>query len=159
MSIIIRCAQQSDCAKIRPLQKEIADLHNAGRPDLFKTEARYYTEEDFAEKLGDPLHYIFIAEDSEGKVVGYAFAWVIEYRNHPTYRDFDCFYIDDICVLSSHRRQGIGRRLFEKCREAAAERGCKMMDLGVWGFNSDAIAFYESLGMKERIRKMELSLR
>lgn len=158
MSITIRCAQQSDCAKIRPLQKEIADLHHAGRPDLFKTEARYYTDEAFAEMLRDRSHFIFIAEDG-GEVVGYAFAWVINYKDHPTYREFDCFYIDDICVLSSHRRQGIGRGLFEKCRETAAERGCKMMDLGVWGFNREAIAFYESMGMKERIRKMELTLK
>ena len=159
MSITIRCAQQPDCVKIRPMQKEIAELHHAGRPDLFKTEARYYTEEAFAEMLRDPEHFIFIAEDENGAVVGYAFAWLIYYKDHPTYRDFNCFYIDDICVLSSHRRQGIGRRLFEKCRETAAERGCKMMDLGVWGFNREAIAFYESLGMKERIRKMEYTLR
>ena len=48
--------------------------------------------------------------------------------------------------------------LFEKCREQAKLCGCKMMDLGVWGFNREAIAFYESMGMRERIRKMELTL-
>ena len=51
MGIIIRSAEQDDCAKIRPLQKEIADLHHAGRPDLFREEARYYSDEDFAGML------------------------------------------------------------------------------------------------------------
>ena len=51
MAIIIRPARQSDCVEIRPLQKEIADLHHEGRPDLFREEARYYSEEAFAEKL------------------------------------------------------------------------------------------------------------
>lgn len=157
MAIIIRPARQSDCAEIRPLQKEIADLHHEGRPDLFREEARYYSEEAFAEKLNAEDSFIFIAED-EGNVVGYAFAWVIDYKNHPTYNPFLCFYIDDICVLSSHRRKGIGRMLFEKCREQAEECGCKMLDLGVWGFNREAIAFYESMGMRERIRKMECTL-
>ncbi len=154
MGIFIRSAEQADCAKIRPLQKEIADLHHAGRPDLFREEARYYSNEDFAGMLNDPQHFIFIAEDA-GEVVGYAFAWLIDYKNHTTYKPFLCFYIDDICVLSSHRRRGIGRMLFEKCREQASLCGCKMMDLGVWGFNREAIAFYESMGMRERIRKME----
>ncbi len=157
MGIFIRSAEQDDCAKIRPLQKEIADLHHAGRPDLFREEARYYSDEDFARMVNDPQHFIFIAEDA-GEVVGYAFAWLIDYKNHTTYKPFLCFYIDDICVLSSHRRRGIGRMLFEKCREQARLCGCKMMDLGVWGFNREAIAFYESMGMRERIRKMEYTI-
>ena len=99
MKINIRNAVQEDCARIKPLQKEIADLHHEGRPDLFKTEARYFTEESFAERLNDPKHSVFIAEAEDGTVVGYAFAWVINYRNHSTYIDFDCFYLDDICVL------------------------------------------------------------
>ncbi len=155
MSILIRSAVQSDCTKIRPLQKEIADLHHAGRPDLFQTEARYYTEEAFAGIIGAPGHFVFMAENEMGEVVGYTFAWIIDYKNHSTYKPFLCFYIDDICVLESHRRRGIGRMLFEKCKAQAEECGCKMMDLGVWGFNREAIAFYESMGMKERLRKME----
>ena len=155
MSILIRSAVQSDCAKIRPLQKEIADLHHTGRPDLFQTEARYYTEEAFAGIIGAPGHFVFMAENEMGEVVGYTFAWIIDYKNHSTYKPFLCFYIDDICVSSSHRRRGIGRMLFEKCKAQAEECGCKMMDLGVWGFNREAIAFYESMGMKERLRKME----
>ncbi len=159
MSIIIRSAVQADCVKIRPLQKEIADLHFAGRPDLFQTEARYYSEEAFSERLNTADNFVFIAEDSVGEVVGYAFAWIIDYKNHSTYRPFLCFYIDDICVSTAHRRQGIGRALFEKCREEALARDCKMMDLGVWSFNREAIAFYESMGMTERLRKMEYRLK
>jgi hypothetical protein len=45
MEFIIRPAEPSDREKIRPLQKEIADLHHDGRPDLFRTEARYFTDE------------------------------------------------------------------------------------------------------------------
>lgn len=33
-----------------------------------------------------------------------------------------------------------------------------MLELGVWGFNKDAIAFYENCGMVERIRRMEYRL-
>ena len=158
MKINIRNAVQEDCARIRPLQKEIADLHHEGRPDLFKTEARYFTEESFAERLSDPKHSVFIAETEDGTVVGYAFAWVINYRNHSTYIDFDCFYIDDICVLKAFRRNGIGRMLFERCKTLTEEKHCKMVELGVWAFNTEAIAFYKSCGMTDRIRRMEYRL-
>lgn len=138
MNINIRTAVIDDCERIRPLQKEIADLHHNGRPDLFKTEARYFTKEAFAERLSDSKHTIYIAETDNGEVVGYAFAWIVSYRNHSTYIDFDCFYIDDICVLKSHQRNGIGKRLFECCKQKAQEKKCKMIELGVWGFNKDA---------------------
>lgn len=158
MNITIRDAVMEDCERIRPLQKEIADLHHKGRPDLFKTEARYFTREAFAERLNDPNHTIYIAEADHGEVVGYAFAWMISYRNHSTYIDHDCFYIDDICVLNSYQRNGIGKRLFECCKEKAKEKNCKRLELGVWEFNKDAIAFYESCKMTERVRRMEYRL-
>ena len=86
------------------------------------------------ERLEDPKHTILIAETDEGQVVGYAFAWVISYRNHTTLEDHDSFYIDDICVLNAFQRAGIGRRLFECCKQKAEEQGCKTMELGVWAF-------------------------
>ena len=159
MNITIRNAVQADNMKIRPLQEQIARLHHEGRPDLFKTEPRFHSEESFAKMLADPEHFIFIAEDENGRVVGYAFAFVMHICNHPTYIDFDRFYIDDICVLEDCRRMGIGKRLFAECRKKAEETGCMVMDLGVFGFNKDAIAFYEACGMTEQQRRMEISLR
>ena len=158
MHINIRSAVLEDCARIRPLQQEIAELHRQGRPDLFKREARFFTEEAFLERLNDPNHTVLIAENDKDEVVGYAFGWVIAIRNHSTYVDFDRFYLDDICVLKEMQGNGIGHRLFSRCKEIAKEAGCKDVELGVWAFNHSAIAFYESCGMKERVRRMELSL-
>lgn len=158
MKIIIRDAIIEDCERIRYLQEEIAELHHIGRPDLFKPEARYFTEDVFEERLNSPSNIIYIAETDAGEVVGYVFAWLISYRNHPTYHDFDNFYIDDICVSKKHQRCGIGKMLFERCRQDATERGCKLIDLGVYAFNSNAIEFYKSCGMRERIIRMEYNL-
>lgn len=159
MEIRIRKAVQADCTKIRPLQKQIADLHHEGKPNMFKAEARYHSEEAFAKMLADPEHFIYIAEDDAGRVVGYAFAVIMHVRNHSTYVDFERFYIDDICVLQECRRMGIGKLLFEECRKQAIESDCDLIDLGVFGFNKSAIAFYESCGMTEQQRRMELLLK
>ena len=158
MDINIRAAVAEDRIRIRPLQKEIAELHHEGRPDLFKNEPRYFTEEAFAQRIQDPNHAVLIAETERGDVVGYAFGWVILIRNHSTYIDFDRFYIDDICVLKEHRGKGIGKKLFAACKAIAKEKGCKDMELGVWAFNEDAIAFYRACGMTDRVRRMEYDL-
>ena len=157
MGIIIRTAVSEDCCRIRPLQKEIALLHHNSRPDLFQNVPKYWTQQDFDAKLANREHLVLIAEEN-GMIVGYTFAWVQHIRNHPVYYDFDNFYIDDICVAESHRRRGIGRMLFERCKAHAKALGCQRKDLGVYAFNQDAIAFYESMGMTERMRKMEYHL-
>jgi len=158
MNINIRTAVPEDCYRIRPLQDEIAQLHYSVRFDLFKPEPRYFTEESLAARLSDPKHAVYIAETDDGQVVGYVFAWVISYEDHPVYRDHNCFYIDDICILSSHRRNRIGRMLFDRCTRRAREMGCTRVELGVWAFNKNAIDFYKSCGMSEKIIRMEYRL-
>lgn len=158
MTFTVRNAVLEDCHRILPLQEQISRLHFEGRPDLFKSEVRIYTEEMFQKWLDSPTHMLLIAETDSGEIAGYAFSWVIQYRDHPTYRDFDSFYIDDICVLERFRRNGIGRALIERCKDKAKRLGCKNMDLGVWSFNKNAIAFYESCGLRERTKRMELDL-
>jgi diamine N-acetyltransferase len=155
MTFAIRPAVAADREKIRPLQKEIADLHHDGRPDLFREEARYFTDEEFADRLNGDQYVSLIAEDDSGRVVGYALGWVISYRNHGTYVDHDCLYLDDICVLHDCRHRGIGRALMEACRCEAEKRGCTSLELSVWCFNRDAIAFYQYCGYAARTLRME----
>ena len=157
MNFNVRKAVLEDCHRILPLQEQISTLHFEGRPDLFKKEVRTYTEEMFQQWLDSPTHVLLIAE-ADGEIAGYAISWVIQYRNHPTYRDFDSFYIDDVCVLKKFHRHGIGRALMGRCIEEARCRRGKKVDLNVWSFNKDAIAFYESCGLKERTKRMELRL-
>ena len=156
MNFIVREAVAEDREKIRPLQKQIADLHRDGRPDLFREEARYFDEDSFVWRINEPTHSIFIAEDETGDVIGYAFAWVRYIRDHSSYLDRNEFYIDDICVLEDHQRCGVGRELFCACIEKARASDCRTVELGVFSFNKEAIAFYVSMGMTERIKRMEM---
>lgn len=154
----IRKAVFGDNEKLRPLLEQIALLHYKRRPDLFRSTAPCYSADNFEEKLNDSDQYIYIAESDNHKVIGYIFGMVIHYRNHPVYRDFDCFYIDNFCVDENRRSQGVGKMLLEKCSEQAKKLNCHHIDLGVWEFNADAIAFYKSCGMKAKAYKMELIL-
>ena len=68
MPFTIRPAVATDREQLRPLQKEIAELHHAGRPDLFRTEARYFTPEEFAQRLSEDKYVNLIAQDASGQV-------------------------------------------------------------------------------------------
>ena len=158
MNFTIRQAIPADFSSIRPLQREIAEHHRKGRPELFKPDAATCSEEEFHARLQNPNHTILVAEDADGQVIAYAFCWVNHIRNHPTYVDFDQFYIDDICVHAPCKRSGIGKALFAQCKEIAREKNCRSMELGVWAFNAEAVSFYKAMGMRERVLRMELRL-
>lgn len=158
MAFLIRDAVAEDRERVVPLQQEIAQLHHDARPDLMRPIGRFFTEESFRERLSSPDHTVLVAETESGQVVGYAFAWVIRHRDHSTYIDFDSYYIDDICVLKSQQRNGVGKALFDSCVQRAKAFGCRNLELGVWSFNRGAIAFYEACGMTERLRRMEMKL-
>jgi diamine N-acetyltransferase len=67
-------------------------------------------------------------------------------------------FIDDFCVKSVHKKNGIGRLLFQHIVNYAKTEGALTIQLLVWEFNEDAIKFYEAMGMSTRNRRMELTL-
>jgi Acetyltransferase (GNAT) family. len=48
--------------------------------------------------------------------------------------------------------------LFKHIVDYAKKSGADVLELTVWEFNSDAIKFYESLGMTTKNRRMELKI-
>jgi N-acetylglutamate synthase len=59
-------------------------------------------------------------------------------------------YLQHLAVAVSHRRQGIGRELAERCVRALAERGIDKCHLMVVSDNHDATAFWTRIGWVER---------
>jgi len=64
-------------------------------------------------------------------------------------------YIDDLCVASTSRRKGIGRKLFDYVIEYAKSINCYNVTLNVWADNKSAVKFYQSIGMKIQKISME----
>ena len=67
-------------------------------------------------------------------------------------------YVDDFCVKSNHQNIGIGKLLFNYIINYAKLEEVSSIQLTVSEFNTNAIKFYEILGMSTRNRKMELNL-
>ena len=67
-------------------------------------------------------------------------------------------FIIDIAVMKRYQGKGIGYALFQQSIAWAKAKGSDSLDLMVWDFNQNAIAFYERQGMKSMNRTMSLEL-
>ncbi|MBQ8186108.1 MAG: GNAT family N-acetyltransferase [Clostridia bacterium] len=154
MNITIRQACAGDFEKTVPIQQEIAELHCAGRPDLFREGHICYPREVFEEFVSRDDRVVLLAE-ADGAVVGFLFALIRHVRNHRVMQDFSMIYVDDLCVAQSHRRLGIGSILIAEAEKIGRSHGCTRMELDVQAFNGDAVRFYDAAGFAPRKITME----
>ena len=86
---------------------------------------------------------LFVASE-RGKLVGYALYFY-------TYSSFEAkptLYLEDLYVMESHRKRGVGFALFRECVDEAVSKGCGRMEWAVLTWNEKALRFYEKLGAK-----------
>ena len=93
--------------------------------------------------LGDSAtDFLLGAVDSAAPPAG-----VVQLRyRHSVWTGTDDAWLEDLYVLDSARRTGLGRALTEFAFERARERGCERIQLDVNAANQAAKALYESLG-------------
>lgn len=72
--------------------------------------------------------------------------FVTFYFTYSTFLARPTLFVEDLFMLEQYRRQGLGRRLFDFCRNEARVRGCGRMDWMVLTWNKPSIHFYENIG-------------
>ena len=122
--IIIRFAKESELVRVNELRKQVNDLHVEGKPEIFR--AGFNDElRDFIYKIWkDPEQKIVVAE-LNGVVCGFA-------------------------VLHHIHRPGIATKMMSFIRNYTKEKGIERLELNMWEFNQDALAFYPVLRRKPR---------
>lgn len=143
----IRRAKQSDMAGINSLLCQVLTVHHNGRPDLFKANAKKYTDAELSEIISDDSRPIFVGVNESGEVLGYAFCVLQQHSNDNILTDIKTLYIDDLCVDENLRGQHIGRQIYEYVLAYAKEIGCYNVTLNVWSCNPSAMKFYEKCGL------------
>lgn len=152
MSIKVRKAEKKDAAKIAALLETIAQLHHEGRPDLYGGGGAKYDIKAVEDKIENKDEIILVAVNDDDEVMGYTMSKIYNVEQEGIRLAHRKMYIDDVCVDSECRKQGVGRILMEATKQKAIDNGCHICDLNVWAFNENAIKFYESCGMtKQRI--------
>lgn len=151
----IRQAGEKDIAGIDNLLRQVLTIHHNGRPDLFKGNAKKYTDEELLKIMKDEKRPIFVADNGEGEILGYAFCVFVQHMDDNILTDIKSLYIDDLCVDEACRGEHIGQKLYEYVLTFAKEEGCYNLTLNVWACNESARRFYEKCGLMPQKIGME----
>lgn len=154
----IRRAEEKDIEGINELLRQVLMVHHNGRPDLFKANAKKYTDNQLKEILKDEKKTVFVAVDDKNMVLGYAFCILNQYIDDNILTDIKTLYIDDLCVDEKKRGQHIGKELYHFVLEYAKTKECYNVTLNVWSCNENALHFYEKCGLKPQKVGMEIVL-
>ena len=127
----IRLARTSDSDGINRLLRQVLDVHHSVRPDLFKGDAKKYTDSELCDIIKDDKRPIFVAADGDGKILGYAFCVFVRHENDNILTDIKTLYIDDLCVDENCRGEHIGSALYNYVLDFAKREGCYNVTLNV----------------------------
>jgi len=153
--MVIRRAVPEDMGRINDLLFQVAKVHSDGRPDIFKSGSKKYTDGELLSIIEDDNTPIFVAEEEDGYICGYAFCIYEITEGSNLLCDMKTLYIDDLCVDESIRGKHIGTLLYDYVTEEAKRNGAYRITLNVWSFNTPAIRFYEKRGLSPLKTVME----
>lgn len=155
MDYRIRRACSGDTEAVLRLLTQVNMVHHKGRPDLFKGPATKYSAAQLSAIFRDDDRPVFVYEDPERGVLGYAFCVLQQFRDSPLMTDIRTLYIDDLCVDEKARGNHIGKRLYEYVLAFARSAGCYNVTLNVWMLNAGAMGFYQKMGLTPQKIGME----
>ena len=157
MNSEIRFAKETELEEINKLRKQVNDLHVKGKPEIFKA--------GFSEELKNYVYDVFYNErkkivvcDCDGIIAGFAILNHISKPESPFSYATDFLDIDEFCVDVHYRRQGIATQMIQYIQDYAKNEEFDRIELNMWEFNQEALAFYESIGFTTYRRYMEMKL-
>ncbi len=136
--IHIRAGKEADLPQVLELVKELAVYEKA--PDEVEVTLEEMRNWGFGK---DRIFEFFVAEEGypppgqAGKIVGIA----LYYYKYSTWKG-KCLFLEDIIITESHRRYGLGSKLFDEVVKVAKEKKVRRMEWQVLEWNEPAIKFY-----------------
>ena len=138
MTLSIRPAISSDLPLVASLIRGLAEyegLSHAVRMD--------------EERLGEYLFGVRpMAEVLIGELDGSPQGFALFFHNFSTFEGCPGIWLEDLFVLPTARRSGLGTALLAHVAKIAQERGCARMEWSVLDWNMMAIQFYRRLGAR-----------
>lgn len=150
----IRQAKKSDLKAIRELNTAIfvrnAEYDDDMLPNFALTdEGKKYFEEAIVRSDG----CFFVAEDN-GRLIGYVNGGALELP----YRKCRYFEIENLGVLPSEKRKGLGSKLLQFATEWAKANGFQKIYIESYARNEEALAFYRKHGYQDIDISLEKTL-
>ena len=141
MTFSISVAEESDVDLLYELTVALAVFEKKTPDEIFVT----------AEKLrkwgfGPRKVYSALVARHDDKPVGLA----VYYFGFSGYMGEPILYLEDLFILPEFRKRGFGGAMLKHLTQMAGEAECCRVQWAVFDWNTDAIAFYNSIGAQLR---------
>ena len=148
---MLELARLSDRDAINEMAQQVHAMHVAWRPDIYEMTGELYPTERFEAAIRERTLY---TAKLAGVTVGYV---SLKIRNFdwPGMVKRKVMFVDELCVVETARRQGIGTAMMADVRALAMAFGCTDLQLGVYPQNDEAVAFYQKCGFTIRSIDMQ----
>jgi GNAT superfamily N-acetyltransferase len=133
----IRAATPDDVPAIGRMIRELAEFER--EPDAVKTTPAQLHEALFGP---DAVASALLALDDVGEPAGFAL-W---YRTFSTWEGVPGLFLEDLYISEHERGSGLGRALLTALARIVVRNDWRRLEWNVLRWNSEAIAFYDSLG-------------
>ena len=158
MQFGIREAKISDYRGLCEMYREVDSLHAQAVPDVIRmAEGRARSRQYIAHLIRDKDALLLLAE-SEGSPAGFVCAFLKTVPDIPVVVPRRYISVDCLGVRPDFRRHGVGEALMRAVHDWALRRDVDKVELNVWEFNTNALAFYEQLGYETSSRRMWITL-
>ncbi len=134
----VRAARGGDFEAVTAL------LEALGRPTV-TDETRAECRAIFEAQVVAPAAHHLVAEDDEGRVVGFC---SLHFRDRLNYAVPEA-WVPDLIVAEDARRRGIGRALLEEAERRARDRGCSVLTLESAYRRAEAHDLYRDFRMRD----------
>lgn len=140
----IRKATVDDAVAIARIGAEVQEMHHEHGPDWFRPPSAQSTVALYEGLLQDPAVTAYLDKD-DGVTWGFVIFRVgIHKPDNPLAWAQTIVNIDQIGVVRSARRRGVGHELINAARDLANEVSASLIDLTTWEFNREARQFFEA---------------
>ena len=148
---MLELATKHDRPDVERLAKQVHEMHDAWRPDLFQMPEELYPEDLYSQLI--KARELYVAK-LNGTVVGYC--WLRMRVSDAIGRiPRKIMLIDQLCVDEALRNHGIGTQMMDEVRVLARAFGCTDLQLGVYPQNDEAVSFYQKCGFMIRSIDMQ----
>lgn len=154
-STLVRQAQPADFPAIDAMWSLVNRAHVEAHPEQLRLLDSAHLQKHFDDLLATESARVFVAEQ-DGEIAGFIAVRALEAPPVPALVPRTTAYVDIIAVDERVRSQGLGRLLMTTALDWARSNGIGELELDVFDWNTGAIAFYETLGMRSKTRRMSV---
>jgi diamine N-acetyltransferase len=158
VEVVVRPATADDYDALCALFGEVDALHRDHLPQIFRKPPGPVREPEYCRVLlADENVGLFVAEKN-ASLIAFGHAAIRDAPPLPVFVPRRYAVVEGMGVKAEFRGHGIGRALMHSIAEWASAKGATAIELNVYEFNQEAIAFYQRLGFDTVSRKMGKSL-